>query len=317
MTSFEVNLIKHDIDVFLESNSLEEYNAAVEHAFNRPERANGEPSVWQTDKGLKLQKWFRDFVEKDIIETSGRWVLEELGMVDVEHGMTNNASEAMNSLYRENMTPNTTQGYLLAELHAFEKRLFHDLESADAGFGKYQRNPVFTALQVPIENVGSREVLQADELQKHVMDLMLVAQQQGYKDAADSRHFRNLHATMLVKLNNVTMVRCEDEDLVMKTYWKIRDFDREYLIDLDNHICSCWPEKGRKQVNFCAHYKAAAIMAGSSAALDRNEKSVDFNRKKLQKLYDVAKKHGHKATKARSKNSSRTSPIKTYYWRQC
>jgi hypothetical protein len=80
MNTIEQNIVKHDIDKFLGSRDLEEYEHNKEEAFNRPPRPNGEPSVWQTEKGKLLQEWFYTNVDNDIKENAGRWKLEEFGM---------------------------------------------------------------------------------------------------------------------------------------------------------------------------------------------------------------------------------------------
>jgi hypothetical protein len=45
------------------------------------------------------RRWYYENLHEDIIHHAGRWALEEKGLSNVEHAMTNNPSESLNAVY--------------------------------------------------------------------------------------------------------------------------------------------------------------------------------------------------------------------------
>ena len=88
------NYYVQSISALMNAKTLEDYKEQRDQLFN------GNDVMWNSPEGRALAEYYKKNLEKDIVEHSGYWYLDSIGLGQFKNGLTNNASETYNSMIR-------------------------------------------------------------------------------------------------------------------------------------------------------------------------------------------------------------------------
>ena len=144
MSAEHCQQVNQDVQRFLRHQTKEAYVQDRDATL-----ANGEH--WNTEKGQRLKAYYLKNKDELFQTHSCRFALEQKGLRNVENGITNNASETLNSqmrhLKRRGEEELTTDDLVL-RLHRFEHQLNSEIDAANYGVGEYRLKEGYEHLQL-------------------------------------------------------------------------------------------------------------------------------------------------------------------------
>lgn len=154
LSAREKTQVLADIFSLRGSKSRDEYDEKLQRFRNQPD------GVWTK---RNWNTYYNRFIDQQIAEHSGRWLLEEWGYFRASHGLTNNASETLNSMMRHHTeSKRNSPGDFILFLKEFAMLNDMEIDTAYYQDGKYKLRDAYKHLESdladkPAYNIPTRK----------------------------------------------------------------------------------------------------------------------------------------------------------------